>query len=147
MSATDGFETDLLTLLFNNTGIANIGDATGLPATASAGSTQLALATVAYIDADTLLTADEVAYTGYARPTQARSAGGWTVSGDTASNAALIQFGEMTAGGPDTVVHVGLGFIATGDVLRLHADLTADLVINDGVNPQFAIGALDWTLA
>jgi hypothetical protein len=147
MSAVDSFETALLELLFNNTAIANIGDATGLPATADPGSTQLALATVAYIDADTLLTADEVAYTGYARPLQARSSAGWTVSGDTADNAALIQFGEMTAGGPDTVVHLGHGFIATGDVLRLHADLNADLVINDGVNPQFAIGALAWTLA
>ena len=124
-SMTDGFENVLALLLFNNTGIANIGDATGLPATATAGSTQLALATVAYIDADTVLTADEVAYTGYARPTQPRSGSGWTVASDTVSNAALIQFGEMTAGGPDTVVHVGLGFIATGDVLRLHQDLTA----------------------
>lgn len=146
-SMTDGFENVLALLLFNNTTIANIGDATGLVGSTSAGSTQLALATVAYNDADTLLTADEVAYTGYARPTQARSGSGWTVSSDTASNAALIQFGEMTAGGPDTVVHVGLGFIATGDVLRLHQDLNADLVINNGVNPQFAIGALDWVFA
>ena len=144
---TDGFENVLALLLFNNTGIANIGDATGLPASAAAGSTQLALATVAYTDGDTLLTADEVAYTGYVRPTQARSSAGWTVASDTVSNAALIRFGEMAAGGPDTVVHVGLGFIATGDVLRLHQDLTADLVINNGVNPQFAIGALDWVFA
>lgn len=146
-SMTDGFENVLALLLFNNTTIANIGDATGLVGSTSAGSTQLALATVAYNDADTLLTADEVAYTGYARPTQARSGAGWTVSNDTVSNAALIQFGEMTAGGPDTVVHLGLGFIATGDVLRLHQDLTADLVINNGVNPQFAAGALDWVFA
>lgn len=146
MSATNAFETALLTYLFNNTAISNIGDATGIPATATAGSTQLALASVAYDDTDTLLTADELSYTGYSRPTQARSSGGWTVSGNTASNAALIQFGEMTAGGPVTAVHMGLGFIATGDVLRLHADLNADLVINDGVNPQYAIGALDWTL-
>ena len=146
-SMTDGFENVLALLLFNNTTIANIGDATGLVGSTSAGSTQLALATVAYIDGDTLLTADEVAYTGYARPLQARSSAGWTVTNDTASNAALIQFGEMTAGGPDTVVHVGLGFLATGDVLRLHQDLTADLVINNGVNPQYAIGALDWVFA
>lgn len=144
---TNGFETDLATLLFNNTTIANIGDATGLVGSTSAGSTQLALSTSALTDADTLLTATEVAYTGYARPTQARSSAGWTISGDTASNAALVQFGEMTAGGPDTVVHLGLGFIATGNVLRLHQDLTADLVINNGVNPQFAIGALDWVFA
>jgi hypothetical protein len=144
---TDAFENALALLLFNNTDITNVGDAAGLVGSAGAGSTQLALATVAYIDGDTLLTADEVAYTGYARPTQARSGSGWTVSSDTVSNAALIQFGEMTAGGPDTVVHLGLGFIATGDVLRLHQDLNADLVINNGVNPQFAIGSLEWVFA
>lgn len=146
-SMTNGFENVLALLLFNNTTIANIGDATGLVGSSGAGSTQLALATSALAETDTLLTANEVAYTGYARPTQARSGAGWTVSNDTVSNAALIQFGEMTAGGPDTVVHVGLGFIATGDVLRLHQDLAADLVINNGVNPQFAIGALDWVFA
>ena len=146
-SMTNGFENVLALLLFNNTTIANIGDATGLVGSTAAGSTQLALSTVALTDADTLLTATEVAYTGYARPTQARSSAGWTVSGDTASNAALIQFGEMTAGGPDTVVHLGLGFLATGDVLRLQQDLAADLVINNGINPQFAISACDWVFA
>lgn len=144
---TDGFENALALLLFNNTTIANIGDATGLVGSAGAGSTQLSLHTSALTDASTLLTSNEVAYTGYARPTQARSGAGWTVASDTVSNAALIQFGEMSAGGPDTVVHLGLGFIATGDVLRLHQDLAADLVINNGVNPQFAIGALDWVFA
>ena len=146
MSAVNSFETNLLDHLFTNAAIANIGDITGLPAAATAGSSQLMLSTSALTDADTLLTATEVAYVGYARPLQARSSAGWTVSGNTASNAALIQFGEMTSGGPDTVVHCGLGFMATGNVLRLHADLNADLVINNGVNPQFAIGALDWTL-
>jgi hypothetical protein len=146
-SMTNGFENVLGLLLFNNTGIANIGDATGLPGSSGAGSTQLALATVALTDADTVLTSNEVAYTGYARPTQARSSAGWTVTNDTVDNAALIQFGQMSAGGPDTVVHVGLGFIGTGDVLRLHQDLNADLVINNGINPQFAVGALDWVFA
>ena len=146
-SMTDGFETALATLLFNNTAIANIGDAAGLPATAGAGSTQLALSSATLTDADTLLTATELAYTGYVRPTQARSAAGWTITGDTADNAALIQFGNMTAGGPVTAVHVGLGFIATGSVLRLHRALVSNLVINNGVNPQFAIGALDWVFA
>ena len=148
-SMVDELENSLLLHMFQNANLANFGDATGLLASSTAGSTQLALATVAYVDADTLLTADEVAYTGYARQTVARAsgAGGWTVSADAASNTTLIQFGEMTAGGPDTVVHVGLGFIATGDVLRLHQDLSSDLVINDGVNPQFAAAALVWTAA
>jgi len=146
-SMVDAFETNLGLHLFQNADIANVGDAAGVQNSATAGSTQLALATVAYVDADTLLTADEVAYTGYARPTQARSSGGWSSSADTISNAALIQFGEMTAGGPDTVVHVGLGFLGTGNQLDLHQDLVSDLVINNGVNPQFAIGALDWVFA
>ena len=146
-SMTNGFETALATLLFNNTAITDVGDAGGLRATVTPGSTQLSLHTSALSDTDTLMTATEVAYTTYARPLQARSAAGWTISGDTASNAALVVFGEMTAGGPDTVVHLGLGFIETGSVLRLHQDLTNDLVINNGVNPQFAIGALDWVFA
>lgn len=146
-SMTDAFETALAALLFNNTTLANIGDATGLVGSSGAGSSQLALASVAYTDAGSDLSSNEIAYTGYARPTQTRNSSGWTVSGDTVSNAALIQFGEMTAGGPDTAVHVGLGLLATGNVMRLHQDLAADLVINNGVNPQFAIGALDWVFA
>lgn len=146
-SMTNGFENVLALLLFNNTTLANIGDATGLVGSTAAGSTQLALSTAALAETDTLLTATEVAYTGYARPTQARSGVGWTVTNDTVSNAAEILFGEMTAGGPDTVVHLGLGFIATGDVLRLHQDLNADLVINNGVNPRLIAGALDWVFA
>lgn len=147
-SMTNAFETSLSIHLFQNADIANVGDAAGVQNSAADGSTQLALSTSALTDADTLLTATEVAYTGYARPTQSRTGStGWTSSADTISNAALIQFGEMTAGGPDTVVHLGLGFLSTGNQLDLHQDLAADLVINNGVNPQFAIGALDWVFA
>lgn len=146
-SMTNAFETSLGAHIFQNADVANVGDAAGLQNSATAGTTQLALSTSALTDADTLLTATEVAYTGYARPTQARSAGGWSSSGDTISNAALIQFGEMTAGGPDTVVHLGCGLLGSGNQLDLHQDLAADLVINNGVNPQFAIGALDWVFA
>lgn len=148
MSAlVNAFETLLLQHLFTNSDITNVGDAGGLVGSSTAGSTQLSLHTVALSDTTADLTVNEVAYTGYVRPTQARSGAGWTVSGDTVSNAALIQFGEMTAGGPDTVVHLGIGLMATGDVIRMHADLNADLVINNGVNPQFAAGALDITAA
>ena len=146
MSASNAFETSLLSLLFNNAGIANVGDGTGLPAAATAGSTQLALSTGTLGDTDTLMTASQVAYTGYARPVQARSAAGWTVAGNQATNAAAILFGNMTAGGPQTAHSLGLSFIATGDVLHLWAVLTADLIINPGVNPQFAIGAALWSI-
>lgn len=146
MSAVDTFEDALLDLLFLNSAITNVGDASGLTATSTAGSCQLSLHTVALDDTDTLLTADECDYTGYTRQTVARSGAGWTSAGGTASNAALIQFGEKSGGADDTAVHCGIGLIATGDVLRIHADLSSDLTVSDGVNPQFAIGALDITL-
>jgi hypothetical protein len=144
---TNAFETALGLLIFQNADIANVGDAAGLQNSAAAGSTQLNLSTSALTDADTSLLTTEVAYTGYARPTQTRNGTDWTSSGDTISNGTLEQFGEMSAGGPDTVVHVGLGLLGTGNQLDLHQDLVADLVINNGVNPQFAIGALDWVFA
>lgn len=145
MSASNDFENKLWLLLFNNTTLANIGDATGLVGSTGAGSTQLALSTGTLADTDTLLTSSEATYTGYARQTQARSSGGWTVSNNSASNAALIQFGNDTSG-TNTIHSVGLGFLATGDNIRLWAILTADLVVNAGVNPQFAIGACAWTI-
>jgi len=145
-SMTDAFETALAALLFNNDAIADIGDATGLVGSTAAGSTQLSLHSVALTDASTSMTTNELSYTGYARPTQARSTAGWTVTGAVAENAALIQFGEMTAGGPQTAIHVGLGFISTGNVLNLHAE-TNSLIVNDGVNPQFQAGAITWTFA
>ena len=146
MSATTAFEDLLLDLLFLNTGIADIGDGTGLPASASPGTTQLSLHTVALTDASTVMTQNECAYTGYNRAIPARSGAGWTSAASTAANAAIEQFDEKTGGGNETAVHCGIGLIGTGSVLRIHADLGADLLISDGVNPQFAIGALQINL-
>ncbi len=142
---TDLAETDFLDHFLTNTTFPNVGDAAGLLASAAPGVFTLALnAADAVTDASTLLTDNEVAYTGYTRPTIARSTSGWTVTGDTASNDNLIQFGEMSAGGPDTVTDVTMGF-ASGDVLHVWGQVTADLVINNGVDPQLAVNALDIT--
>ncbi len=148
MPATDQFENDLLALLFHNAaGAINIGDATGLGASTTAGSARLSLHTVAPTDTSTSALTNEGTYTGYVRPTVARSTGGWTLSGTTqVANAALISFGEMTAGGPVTEVAVGICLMATGDYLQLYGSLTSNLVVNNGVNPQFAVGALVVTL-
>jgi hypothetical protein len=146
---TDALENSLALLFFNNTNIANVGDATGLRGSTAAGSTQLSLHSVALSDTSTLMTSNELSYTGYARPTQARAAGagGWTVSGASASNFSTITFGEMTAGGPVTAVYLGVGLISTGSVLHMHSPLQSNLVINNGVNPQFAAGALSIAFA
>lgn len=146
MPLTNQAKDDLGDLMFLNVAAVNYGDAAGLLASAAAGNTELALSTGTLTAADTLMTATEVAYTGYLRPTQARSGAGWTSVNGAIANAALEQFGEMTAGGPDTVTDFALTFEATTDFLQWFGALDASLIINDGVNPQFAIGALDLTI-
>ncbi len=95
-------------------------------------------------DTSTIQTDNETTYTGYARFANARSAAGWTVASGTVDNDVLNQFGEMTAGGPVTVTDVGLGFATSGaGVLQIWGQVTLDLIVNNGINPQFAIGALD----
>ena len=142
---TDLAETDFLDHFLTNTTFPNVGDAAGLLASAAPGVFTLALnAADAITDASTVYTDNEVAYTGYSNPTIVRGTGAWTVTGDTASNDALIVFGEMSAGGPDTVTDVSRGF-AAGTIMHFWGQVTADLVINTGVNPQLAINALDIT--
>ena len=138
-------ETDFLDLFCTNVSFPNVGDATGLVKSTADGSFDVALHTADTIaDTSTVMTEVEASYTTYARDTIARTTSGWTVTGDTASNDALMQFGEMTAGGPVTVTDVSMGF-ATASVMQVWGQVTIDLVINNGVNPQLAINALDLT--
>lgn len=147
MPLTNQAKDDLGDLQFLNVAAVNYGDNAGLLPSAGVGSTELSLASVAYNAADTLMTADELTYTGYLRPTQTRSGAGWTSVDGAIANAALEQFGEMTAGGPETAVDFGLTFnIVTANFLQWFGALDAPLVINNGINPQFAIGALDLTI-
>lgn len=138
---------DLGDLMFLNVAAINYGDNAGLLPSAGVGSTELSLATVAYTASDTLMTADEADYTGYVRPTQTRSGAGWTSVDGAIANAALEQFGNMSAGASDTVVDFGLTFnIVTADFLQWFGALDAPLIVNIGIEPQFAIGALDLTI-
>lgn len=149
MSAfTDQTENDILDLLFTNVDAPNWGDAAGLQNSAAAGSLYAGLHTGDAIgDTTTAQNSSETTYTGYSRQGVARSTTGWTVASGTVDNDALIQFGSMTAGGPVTITDVGLGFAATGvGYLHIWGQVTSDLVVNNGVNPQFAAGALDVSL-
>ena len=85
MSMSKASETNFLNLLFNNADWANVGDAAGLQNSATAGSFYVALHTADPGDAGTQSTS-EASYTGYARVAVARTAGGWTVSGNQVSN-------------------------------------------------------------
>lgn len=142
---TNQTEDDLLDLLFTNIDAPNWGDAAGLQNSAAAGTLGIGCYTGdALSDTSTSQATNEAAYTGYARQTVARSAAGWTVASGTVDNDALIQFGEMTAGGPITITDVGIGFASSGaGYLHIWGQVAIDLVVNNTVNPQYAIGALD----
>lgn len=119
MSKGNSFENFFLLLVFNNTGIANIGDATGLRGSTVAGSLYAALHSADPGEAGDQTTS-ELSYTGYSRQAIARSGSGWTVSGNQVSNAALIQFGNCTAGGPVTANFVSVGVAASGASVILY---------------------------
>jgi hypothetical protein len=143
MSATNAFETALLNLLFNNVDLANIGDAAGLQNSAAAGSFYVSLHTADPGEAGSQTTS-EAAYTGYARVAVARSAAGWTISGNNVSNAAAINFGQKTAGSDETITHFGIGSDLSGaGNLFFSGALSASRLISNGITPSFAIGELD----
>ncbi len=144
MSKSNTFENDILKLIFNNVDIADIGDAGGLQNSAAAGNLYIALHTSDPGEAGNAST-NESAYTSYARVAVARDAGGWTVSGNSATNAALIQFPECT-GGSETITHVSITTASSGTSKILYSGaLSASRSVSSGIQPQFASNALTVT--
>lgn len=87
----------------------------------------------------------ECAYGSYARVTVARTAGGWTVSGDTATNAALVQFPQCTSG-LETATYFSVGLGSSGSTAIIYSGaLSSSLAISSGIQPQFAAGEIDIT--
>ena len=86
---------------------------------------------------------NEATYTGYARRPIPRSASDWTVTGESASNAGIVQFGENT-GSAQNVTHFSVGFAETGPGRTLFSDgLTGGTKeVRPGDAPKFAIGEL-----
>ena len=147
MSKSNTFENALLLLIFNNTAITLVGDAGGLLPSATAGSLYVSLHTDDPGEAGSQTT-NETSYTNYTRQAVARSGAGWTVSGDTASNAALLQFPTCGASGA-TLTHFGIGTDSSGGSGKLlySGALSSSLAVSSGIQPQFAIGELDVTEA
>lgn len=144
MSASNTFESDILLLLLNNTNIANLGDATGVRGSSTAGSVYIALHTADPGETGNQTTS-EATYTSYARVAVARSSAGWTISGTAptqAANAAAVTFPACT-GGSNTITHFSIGrdTSGTGEIL-LSGALTASLAVSNGITPNFAIGTL-----
>jgi hypothetical protein len=141
MSKTNSFETAFLNHLFTNANIDNIGDATGLRSSSTAGNLHIALFTTAPTES---AAGTEANYTGYARVAVVRSGSGWTVVGNQASNAAAVTFGECT-GGTNNITSFGIMTAGTSGDLLLYGTLTSNLSVSTGITPQFAIGALTVT--
>ncbi|TAE78994.1 MAG: hypothetical protein EAZ84_00140, partial [Verrucomicrobia bacterium] len=128
----DTFENDLLRLIFNATAIGNLAD--------NAATSPLTQLFVSLHTADVgeagSQTTNEVAYTGYARVGVNRNTGGWTVTANSVSPAANIDFGACTAG-TATATHwaVGTASTGTGKVLYKGA-ISPTISISTGVTPR-----------
>ena len=138
-SKTDAFETDFLEHIFQNAAIANIGDASGLPASATEDSLYIALFTTSPTDSTA---GTEAAYTGYARIAVARNSSNWTVAGNNASNTNAITFPEATAGS-ETENGFGILTAITGGDLLFYGDLDSPLAVSVGITPNIPAGDLD----
>lgn len=142
MSATNAFETNLLNLIFN-----------ALTITAIAQNATSSPATVLYVSLHTAdpgeagsQTTSEATYTSYARVAVARSGAGWTVAGNSVSNAVAILFPTAT-GGSSTVTHFGIGLDASGaGTLLFSGVLTTPLSVSNAIAPVFQIGQLTTTV-
>lgn len=120
MSFTPVMAELILKHLVNNNAIANVGDATGLPAAATAGNLFMRLHTQVLGEADDQST-NEIAYTGYVGGVSVpRSTGGFTCSqiagiGAQWVNAADISFPQRTdTGAAVTAFGWSMGSAATG---------------------------------
>lgn len=145
MSASNVFENGLLSLIFENANYANVGDATGLRGSTTAGVFYIGLSESDPADTGTQATG-EGNYTGYARVSVARSTAGWSVASGVAENDSAITYGACTAGS-DNASHFTIGSDSSGaGNLFLSGALTGTLAISAGITPSFAAGALDVTL-
>lgn len=132
MSKSNTFENDLLKLIFNATAIANLADnAASSPLT----NLYVSLHTADPGEAGTQST-NEVAYTSYARVAVARTSGGWTVTNNSVSPVANIDFPEAT-GGTATATYFGVGSASSGaGVLYYSGTVTPSISISSGVTPR-----------
>lgn len=137
-SKSDTFENDWMLLVFNNTAIANIGDAAGLRATTTAGSFWLSLHTSDPAEAGTAVT-NETAYTGYLRQVRARAsgAGGFTVTNNSVSPFENVDFPSCTASPGGAITHFGVVNTSSGAGKLLYSGtVTPNITMAVGVIPR-----------
>ncbi len=144
MSLSNAAEASILDLIFNNTAYANVGDASGLQPSGSAGSFYIALHTADPGETGTGTTS-EATYTSYARVAVARSGAGFTRSATAptqVANTAAVTF-PTCSGGSNTITHFSITLASSGaSALVGSGALTSSLAVSTGANPTptFAIG-------
>lgn len=126
MSLTNTFETTVLTFLLTTGAVTRptvwyVGLFTTNPGETGAGT--------------------EVSGFGYAR-----TAATFTVTGDTASNSAGVEFPAATGGNWGTVTHIGIHDAATGGNMIIYATLDVAKAITDGDVFRIPTGDLDVTI-
>jgi hypothetical protein len=132
MSKSNSFENSLLKLIFNATAISNLAD--------NAASSPLTNLYVSLHTADPGEAGDqttsETSYTSYARVAVARTSGGWTVTNNSVSPVANIDFPAAT-GGSGTVTYFGVGSASSGSgVLYYSGTVTPNISVTSGVTPR-----------
>lgn len=132
MSKSNTFENDWLKLIFNATAIANLADnAASSPLT----NLYVSLHTADPGEAGNQST-NETTYTSYARVAVARTSGGWTVTGNSVSPVANIDFPAAT-GGSGTITYFGVGSASSGaGVLYYSGTVTPSISVTSGVTPR-----------
>lgn len=132
MSKSNTFENDWLKLIFNATAIANLAD--------NAASSPLTNLYVSLHTADPgeagNQTTNETSYTSYARVAVARTSGGWTVTNNSVSPVANIDFPAAT-GGSGTITYFGVGSASSGTgVLYYSGTVSPSISVTSGVTPR-----------
>jgi hypothetical protein len=131
MSKGNNTENNILKLIFNAT---TWNDVAENDTTGPAANLTVALHTADPGEAGTQAT-NETAYTGYARVNVVRTAGGWTVTGNSVSPAANIDFGECTAVPGTAITHFSVGTGVASELLY-SGTVTPNITMAVGVIPR-----------
>jgi hypothetical protein len=139
MSKGNATENDIVKFIFNNVAMPSYGT-----------NLQVNLHTADPGEAGTATT-NAANYTGYTSVTVSRNSSGWTncaatspfsadPDGPAMKNTAEIAFPECT-GGSNTITHVSVSVVATGQILYKGA-LVSPLSVSNLITPRFPAGAL-----
>ena len=133
MSKGNTFENDWLKLIFNAVPITNLAD--------DAASSPLDHLHVSLHVGDPGEGGDqstsEISYTPYARQGVARTTGGWTVTGNSVSSVASVDFPTFASGAGGTATHFAIGTASAGSGKILYSGpLNVSIAVGAGVQPK-----------